>query len=82
MELYCRLANEFSKTKKKIFCFGNSFFFIHGKCMCEGVGEDSRHGVWHVNIRVGTCIILLECLCFLLHVHFRWGVALVGKLLY
>ena len=18
--------------------------FIHGKCMCEGVGEDSRHG--------------------------------------
>ena len=24
--------------------------FIHGKCMCEGVGEDSRHGAWHVDI--------------------------------
>ena len=36
-------------------------FFIHGKCMCEGVDEDLRHGVWHVVIRVGMCIILLEC---------------------
>ena len=31
--------------------------------MCEGVGEDSRHGVGHVDIRVGMCIILLECVC-------------------
>ena len=31
--------------------------------MCEGVGEDSRHGAWHVDIRVGMCIILLECVC-------------------
>ena len=22
-----------------------TFFFIHGRCMCEGVGEDSKHGV-------------------------------------
>ena len=28
--------------------------FLHGKCMCEGVGKDSRHGVWHVDIRVGV----------------------------
>ena len=28
--------------KTKIFCFENSFFFIHGKFMYEGVGEDSR----------------------------------------
>ena len=25
-------------------------FSIHGKCMCEEVSEDSRHGVWHVDI--------------------------------
>ena len=31
--------------------------------MCEGVSEDSRHGAWHVDIRVGMCIILLECVC-------------------
>ena len=32
------------KSKKKIFCFEKKKDFIHGKCMCEGVGEDSRHG--------------------------------------
>ena len=26
--------------------------------MCEGVGEDSRHGIWHVDIQVGSCIYL------------------------
>ena len=26
--------------------------------MCEGVGEDSRHGIGHVNIQVGSCICL------------------------
>ena len=31
--------------------------------MCEGVGKDSRHGAWHVDIRIGMCIILLECVC-------------------
>ena len=38
-------------------------FFIHGKCMCEGVGEGSRHGTGHVDIQVGICMNLLECLC-------------------
>ena len=37
--------------------------------MCEGVGGDSRHGAWHVDIRVGLCIILLECVYLSLHVH-------------
>ena len=36
--------------------------------MCEGVGEDSGHGIGHVDIQVGTCICLsvfvLPC-----HVH-------------
>ena len=37
--------------------------------MCEGVDEDSRHGAWHVDVRVGMCIILLECVWLPLHVH-------------
>ena len=44
-------------------------FSIHGKFMCEGVSEDSRHGVWHVDIQVGMCLILLECVCLPLHEH-------------
>ena len=28
--------------------------------MCEGVGEDSRHGTGHVDIQVGTCTIYLN----------------------
>ena len=65
-KLYLRLTNEFSKTK--IFCFENKFSYMT-KCMCEGVGEDSRHGARHVDIRVGMCILVLECVCFPLHVH-------------
>ena len=26
--------------------------------MCEGVGEDSRHGIGHIDIQVGSCICL------------------------
>ena len=26
--------------------------------MCEGVGEDSRYGIRHVDIQVGSCIYL------------------------
>ena len=38
--------------------------FIHEKCMCEGVGKDSRHGAWHVDIHVEMCTFLLEgCKC-------------------
>ena len=37
--------------------------FIHGLGMCEGFGEDSRHGIGHVDIQVGSCICLnvLDC---------------------
>ena len=27
-----------------------------GLGICEGVGEDSRHGIGHVDIQVGSCI--------------------------
>ena len=28
--------------------------------MCEGVGEDSRHGMGHADIQVGICMIYLN----------------------
>ena len=31
--------------------------------MCEGVGEDSRHGIGHVDIQVGSCIYLSVIVC-------------------
>ena len=34
----------FQKGKKKKKTFVLETVFIHGKCMCEGVGKDSRHG--------------------------------------
>ena len=46
---------------KQIFCLET--VFIHGISMCEGVGEDSRHGIGHVDIRVGI-MNSLECVCF------------------
>ena len=47
--------------KKKIKSFVLKIvFFIHGKCICKGVGKDSRHGAWHVDIHVEMCMFLLE----------------------
>ena len=47
-----------SSIKKNIFVLKKKKFFIHGLGMCEGVGEDSRHGIGHVDIQVGSCICL------------------------
>ena len=49
---------------KKIFCLET--IFIHDKCMCEGVGEDSSHEIGHLDIRVGI-MNSLECVCLPLH---------------
>ena len=49
-------SNGFQKQKS----FVLKTVFIHGKCMCEGVGEDSRHGAWHVEIDVEMSMFLLE----------------------
>ena len=49
-------SNEFQKLKS----FVLKIVFIHGKWMCEGVGEDSRHGAWHVDIHVEMSMFLLE----------------------
>ena len=46
---------EFSRTKS--FCFENWIFLLaFGLGICEGVGEDSGHGIGHVDIRVGSCM--------------------------
>ena len=63
-----RLSNKFQKQNS----FVLKIVFIHGKCMCEGVGEDSRHGAWHVDIHIEICMFYLNvcgCVNMELHVH-------------
>ena len=49
-------SNGFQKQKS----FVLKIVFIHGKCMCERVSEDSRHRVSNVDIHVEMCMFLLE----------------------
>ena len=51
-----KLSSVFSRTKS--FCFENDGLLAFGLGMCEGVGEDSRHGIGRVDIQVGSCICL------------------------
>ena len=51
-----KLGSTFSGTKT--FCFENCIFLTFGLGVCEGVGEDLRHGIGHVYIQVGSCIFL------------------------
>ena len=48
--------------------------------MCEGVGEDSGHGIDHVDIQVGSCNFLNVFVCHACAL--RWGVTHVGNYLY
>ena len=50
-------------SRKKSFCFENCILLAFGLGMCEGVGEDSRHGIGHVDIQVGSCICLSVIVC-------------------
>ena len=54
--------------KQKSFVLKTKFSYM-AKWMCEEVDEDSRHGARHVDIRVGMCILVLECVCLPLHVY-------------
>ena len=45
-----KLGSKFSITKS--FCFENCIFLTFGLGMYEGVDEDSRHGIGHVDIQV------------------------------
>ena len=53
-------------------------FLIHGLGKCEGVGEDSRHGVGHVDIQLGSRIYLSVCLHRIIAYTLRWGVSHLG----
>ena len=55
------LDNKFLRTK--IFCLKTVFLLAFDLGMCEGVGEDSRHGIRHVDIQVGSCIFLDVIVC-------------------
>ena len=46
-----KLGSMFSRTKS--FCIKNCILLAFGLGMCEGVGEDSRHEIGHVDIQVG-----------------------------
>ena len=50
----------FSRTTR--FVLKTGCFLIHGLGKCEGVGEDSRNGIGHVDIQVGSRIYLGVCL--------------------
>ena len=60
------------KIKIKIFCFEKTKKnrFHTWQMHCEGVDEDSRHGAWHVDVHVETCIFLLNvCGCVHMALH-------------
>ena len=61
-----KFGSEFLRTKS--FCFENWIFFLTlGLGICEGVGENSGHGIGHVDIRVGSCnclnVFVFPCMC-------------------
>ena len=58
------LSNKFYRNsvvsfrEKKPFVLKTVILLAYGLGMCEGVGKDSRHGIGHVDIQVGSCICL------------------------
>ena len=47
-----------SLLEQKAFVLKTIILLAFGLGMCEGVGEDSRHGIGHVDIQVRSCICL------------------------
>ena len=52
-----------SFREQKTFFFKTIFLLSFGLGMCERVGEDSRHGIRHVDIQIGSCIYLSVVVC-------------------
>ena len=63
------LSNKFYRNsvvsfrEQKPFVLKTVFLLAFGLGMCEGVGEDSRHGNGHVDIQVGSRICLSVIVC-------------------
>ena len=63
------LSNEFyqnsvvSFREQKTFVLKTVILLAFGLGMCEGVGEDWRHVIGHVDIQVGSCIYLGVIVC-------------------
>ena len=57
-----RLSNKFYRNsvvsfrEQKAFVLKTVFLLAFGLEICEGVSKDSRHGIRHVDIQVGSCI--------------------------
>ena len=49
--------------EQKDFVLKTVFLLAFGLGMCEEVGEDSRHGIGHAEIQVGSCICLSVIVC-------------------
>ena len=56
-----KLGSKFSRRKS--FIFKIVFLLAFALGMCEGVGEDLRHGIGPVKIQVGSCIYLSVIVC-------------------
>ena len=56
-----------SFREQKAFFLKTLILLAFGLGMCEGVSEDSGHGIRHVNIRVGSCncldVIVFHDMC-------------------
>ena len=50
--------------EQKAFALKTVFLLAFGLGTCEGVGENSRHGIGHVDIQVGSCIFLSVIVCY------------------
>ena len=49
--------------EQKAFILKTVFLLTFDLGMCEGVDEDSRHGIGHVDIQVGSYICLSVIVC-------------------
>ena len=56
------LSNELFR-EQNAFVLKTVFLLAFGLGMCEGVGENSRHEIGHVDIQVGSCIYLNVIVC-------------------
>ena len=60
-----KLGSVFSRTTS--FVLKTVILLAFGLSICEGFGEDSGHGIGHIDIRVGSCnylnVFVLPCMC-------------------